>query len=91
MFHFTIRDVLWATVVVAAFGVGRLSDRFLIEVERKRMTEELAAERESLAIEHKMAKIREVEAQAQFAELKQVTERARAWAAANQPKSPTEN
>jgi predicted DNA-binding helix-hairpin-helix protein len=91
MFRFTIRDVLWLMVVVAAFALGRLSDRISIEVERQQMREELAAERESLAIEQKMAKIREAEAQAQFAELKQVTERARAWAAANQKASPTDN
>jgi hypothetical protein len=91
MFRFTIRDVLWLMLVVAAFAAGRFSGRIPIELERHKMREELAAERESLAIEQKMAKILEAEAQSQFAELKQVTERAKAWAAANQTKAPTEN
>jgi len=44
MFRFTIRDVLWLTVVVA-MGLGWYSDRLAV----RREWESLRAERESLA------------------------------------------
>ena len=83
MFRFTIRDVLWLTVVVA-LTVGLVIDRVSVEAECKRLKEEVAAEHASLAIEHKMAKIREAEAQANSVKLMETIERIKARAAANQ-------
>jgi len=84
VFRLTIRDMLWLTVVAALF-IGWMLDRSAVQGERVKMQEEIAAERESLAIEHKMAKIRELEAQAQSAQLMKAMDQVKARAAAKQP------